>query len=203
MTIIKRNFPVRFFAAFLVLCLLLLSAASVSANSISDGNSTYVTIAKGYYGSYIHTTDGKRIGARNWIYTTNDGITGPAFCVNHNLSAVDSSTRLTIAGLFTSSPQTAGAFAGGYPQRSLEDFLSIHLGDYPELAGMTENEYANATQFSIWATLGQLAIDGTDFNQGSERIPVQTEPGAPTRNSFKRSALGSNFSVKPQYTPCD
>lgn len=168
----------------LVICVLLTLMPSVMpsalAKSISDG-STYVTIEKGYYGSYIHTTNGNRIGARNWIYTTNNGVTGPAYCVNHNLTAVDSTTKLTISGLFTSNPQTAGAFAAGYPQRSLEDFLEIYLPDNPELAGLTENEFANATQFSIWATLGQLAIEGTEFTQGSETIPVQTEEGPPLR----------------------
>ena len=144
-----------------------------AAESISDGGSTYVTIEKGHYGSYLRTTDGNKIGARNWIYKTNDGITGPGYCVNYNLTAVDSSTRLTIAGLFTSSPPTAGAFASGYPQRTLDEFMEIYLADYPELAGLTENEFANATQFAIWATLGQLAIEGTDFTTGRSTIPVQ------------------------------
>ena len=87
--------------------LLIFQYIPVFADSISDGKSTYVTIAKGHYGSYLYTTDGNKIGARNWIYTTNDGITGPGYCVNYDLTAVDSTTRLTIAGLFTSSPQTA------------------------------------------------------------------------------------------------
>ena len=155
--------------------LLIFQYIPVFADSISDGKSTYVTIAKGHYGSYLYTTDGNKIGARNWIYTTNDGITGPGYCVNYDLTAVDSTTRLTIAGLFTSSPQTAGAFASGYPQRSLDEFLQIYLPDYPELAGLTENEFANATQFSIWATLGQLAIEGTDFTNGRTTLPVQYE----------------------------
>ena len=163
----------RFLTIILALVMIIGCLPVSAAESISDGGSTYVTIQKGHYGSYLRTTDGNKIGARNWIYTTNDGIAGPGYCVNYNLTAVDSSTKLTIAGLFTSNPQTAGAFASGYPQRTLDDFMTIYLPDYPELAGLTENEFANATQFSIWATLGQLAIEGTDFTTGRSTIPVQ------------------------------
>ena len=163
----------KIFTLILALTMLISCLPVSAAESISDGGSTYVTIEKGHYGSYLRTTDGNKIGARNWIYKTNDGITGPGYCVNYNLTAVDSSTRLTIAGLFTSSPQTAGAFASGYPQRTLDEFMEIYLADYPELAGLTENEFANATQFAIWATLGQLAIEGTDFTTGRSTIPVQ------------------------------
>lgn len=164
----------RLLSIILALCIALLQL-SVFADSIAENNSTYVTIEKGLYGSYLRTTDGNKIGARNWIYTTNDGITGPAYCVDYDLTAVDSTTRLTIAGLFTSSPKTAGAFSGGYPQRTLDEFMEINLKDYPEIAGLTENEFANATQFAIWATLGQLAIEGTDFTVGRKTLPVQYE----------------------------
>ena len=39
---------------------------------------------------------------------------------------------------------------------------------------MTEEEYACATQLAIWATLGQLGIEGTPFTSGREQIAQPT-----------------------------
>ncbi len=169
-------------AITLVMSLIISLVPTALAKSISDGGSSTVKVVGGTYKRLMETTDGNKIGARAWTYTTNDGIEGPAYCVNHGLSPASSTRRLAITGLFTSSPQTAGAFANGYPQRSLADFKEIYLPDNPILENLTEEEFAHATQFAVWATLGQLAIEGTPFDQnGRETIPAKSGEGQEAR----------------------
>lgn len=81
--------------------------------------------------------------------------------------------KLTIAGKYTANPATIGAFANGYPQRALEDFVQINQAQYPEISGLTVSEYACATQVAVWATLGQLAVEGTAFTAGRATLPIQ------------------------------
>ena len=99
-------------------------------------------------------------------------MTGPAYCVNHGLHFT--SRTLPIDGKYTASPKTAGVFANGYPQHSIETFFGLYLNANPILNGLTEEEYAYATQLAIWATLGQLGIAGTQFTSGREFIAEPT-----------------------------
>ena len=61
------------------------------------------------------------------------------------------------------------------PQRSLEDFIKINSGDWPIIANLTREEYACATQLAVWASLGQLAVEGTDFTSGRATLAIQND----------------------------
>ncbi|MBQ9720046.1 MAG: thioester domain-containing protein, partial [Oscillospiraceae bacterium] len=160
-------------ALSLLLALLMfasLFSIPASAASIAEGSKT-ATIAPVERHYYLKTTAGTKLGASAYKYTTNDGLTGPAYCINHGLNYA--SQALPIDGKYSASVATAAAFATGYPQHSLETFL----GRYPNeslLEGLTEEEYGYATQLAIWATLGQLAIDGTSFSSGREKVTQPT-----------------------------
>ena len=156
------------FLAFCLAALILVGILpmTASASTIADGSRT-CTIAPVERHYYLATTAGTRLGASAYQYTTNDGLSGAAYCVDHGLDY--SSHALEIRGKYASSPQTAGAFANGYPQHSLATFL----GRFPNetlLEGLTESEYAYATQLAVWATLGQLGIEGTAFTAGRETV---------------------------------
>ena len=95
------------------------SAAEVTPapdKSLGDG-STSVTIAKGTNLHILSKSTGGTIGGSAWAYTSNDNITGPAYCVNWGLGMVSPTKRLQITGRYDRSPQTMGAFANGYPQQ--------------------------------------------------------------------------------------
>ena len=157
------------FLAFTALLSLLTVGAS--ASSIEDGSQTAsMTLGHGQF--YLKTTAGTSLGAWSYTYTTNDGLTGPAYCVDHGLHFT--SRTLPIDGKYTTSPQTAGVYANGYPQHSLDTFLGLYLSDNPILSGLTESEYAYATQLAVWASLGQLGIEGTQFTSGREQIAQPT-----------------------------
>ncbi len=157
---------------FLLAAVLFLGILPVTAgaSTIADGSATCTVNPIGKH-RYLYTTAGTILGASYYQYTTNDGLTGTAYCVDHGL--MYSSHPLEIRGVYTSSPATAGAFANGYPQHSLETFLGRFPGE-TVLAGLTEDEYSYATQFAVWATLGQLAIEGTAYTQGRETIAQPT-----------------------------
>ena len=141
------------------------------ATSIEDGSQTAsMTLGHGQF--YLQTTVGTSLGAWSYTYTTNDGLTGPGYCVGHGLHFT--SRSLPIDGKYTTSPQTAGVYANGYPQHSLETFLGSYLNDNPILEGLTVSEYAYATQLAVWASLGQLGIEGTQFTDGREKIAQPT-----------------------------
>ena len=140
--------------------------------SLGDGSST-VTIKQGSYIRILGKSTGGTVGGSGWTYTSNDGITGPAYCVNWGLSAVSPSKKLEITGRYDRSPKTMGAFANGYPQRTLEQFKSLHPG-IQGIGNLTENEYAYATQLAIWATCGQLAVPGTAFSSGRASLVKPT-----------------------------
>lgn len=161
----------------LVTMLFSLFAADVSAltETISDGKSKTVTIKMDEKFSIMQTTAGNKLNGYSWIYTTDTGITGPAYCINWGLKNPAANKKLTIAGKYTASPKTVGAFAGGYPQRSFEEFLRINLADHPILAGLTKAEYASATQIAVWAALGQIAVEGTDFTEGRATLAKPTD----------------------------
>ena len=151
--------------------LLSLLTVGTTASSIEDGSRTAsMTLGHGQF--YLKTTVGTSLGAWSYTYTTDDGLTGPGYCIGHGLHFT--SRTLPIEGKYTSSPQTAGVYANGYPQHSLDTFLWLYLNDNPILSGLTEGEYAYATQLAVWASLGQLGIEGTQFTSGREKIAQPT-----------------------------
>lgn len=175
---LKLNMGKRALSMLLLMTMLFsLFAADVSAltETISDGKSKTVTIKMDEKFSIMQTTAGNKLNGYSWIYTTDTGITGPAYCINWGLKNPVANKKLTIAGKYTASPKTVGAFAGGYPQRSLEEFLRINLADHPILAGLTKAEYASATQIAVWAALGQIAVEGTDFTEGRATLAKPTD----------------------------
>lgn len=167
----KHNFKQRLLALALVACTFLGLGFPAQAASIADGSKT-CSVALAPVHNYLTTTAGTSLRAAGYNYTTNDGLTGAAYCIDHGLAYTGKT--LPITGKYTASPATAGAFANGYPQHSLETFLGLYLEDNPILSGLTEDEYRYATQVAIWATLGQLAIDGTPYTSGRERLAYPT-----------------------------
>ena len=165
MTVTKRAKRVMAFALAIVMCIGVLPAVA-RAQTIADGSQT-CTVKAVERNYYLTTSKGTRLGASYAEYTTDDGLKGPAYCIDHGLKY--SSGKLEIRGLYEANPETAAAFAQSYPQHSLETFR----GRFPDetlLNGLTESEYAYATQLAIWATLGQLAIEGTGFTSGRETV---------------------------------
>ena len=173
----KRRFLSMLLAVATMLSMFALPAsatevAPASDKSLGDG-STSVTIAKGTNLHILSKSTGGTIGGSAWTYTSNDSITGPAYCVNWGLNMVSPTKRLQITGRYDRNPQTMGAFANGYPQRTLEQFKSLH----PEISGianLTRDEYAYATQLAIWATCGQLSVPGTNFSSGRAALVKPT-----------------------------
>ena len=73
----------RYLALILAALMLIgLFPTSAFAASLADGSAT-ATIALGNRNYYLKTTAGTSLGASAYQYTTNDGLTGPGFCVNH------------------------------------------------------------------------------------------------------------------------
>ena len=142
----KTSSGMRALALFLAMLMLFgILPMTASASTIADGSRT-CTIAPVERHFYLTTTAGTRLGASAYQYTTNDGLTGPAYCVDHGLNY--SSHPLEIRGAYTASVATAAAFATSYPQHSLATFL----GRYPNdtmLDGLTEEEYGYATQVAV------------------------------------------------------
>lgn len=157
----------RIVALALAVCSILSMFVTAEAASIADGSKT-ATISLEERHSYLTTTAGTSLSATSYKYTTNDGLTGPAYCIDHGLDWTNK--PLPITGKYTSSPQTAGVFANGSPQLSLETFLGLHEEQYPILADLTDDEYRYATQIAVWASLGQIAVDGTTYTDGRERL---------------------------------
>ena len=153
------------------LALIGLLPMTAGASTIADGSTTCDVRPINERQFLLTTTAGKRLGAFAYRYTTNDGLSGTAYCIDHVLNMTQHT--LEIRGEYTASPATAGAFANGYPQHSLATFL----GRFPNetiLNGLTENEYAYATQIAVWVTLGQLGIEGSSFTSGSEFVSQPT-----------------------------
>ena len=157
--------------ALAVLTLFGLMPTVASASSIADGSTTCEVNPINERQFLLTTTAGKRLGAFAYKYQTNDGLSGTAYCIDHVLNMTQHT--LEIRGEYTASPATAGAFANGYPQHSLSTFLGRFPGE-SALNGLTENEYAYATQIAVWATLGQLGVAGTSFTAGSEFVEQPT-----------------------------
>ncbi|MCD7888062.1 MAG: Cys-Gln thioester bond-forming surface protein, partial [Clostridiales bacterium] len=145
---------------------------AVPASAASLETSGTVTIQQAGFGNYLSKKNGGTIGGGYWKYTSNNGVTGTAYCVNHGLKGVSPSKALTVQP-YNREPKTMGAFANGYPNRTLEQFKELHANDVRGIAGLTEDEYKYATQMAVWATCGQLAVPGTSFSAGRD---VLTEP---------------------------
>ena len=97
----------------------------------------------------------------------------PSLLVNWGLGMVSPTKRLQITGRYDRNPQTMGAFANGYPQRTLEQFKDLHP-DIQGIENLTAAEYAYATQLAIWATCGQLAVADTSFTSGRATLVKPT-----------------------------
>ena len=148
-----------------------LLAVPASAASLNDSGS--VTIQQAGFGSYLSKSTGGSIGGGYWQYTSNDGLTGTAYCVNWGLKGVSPSKSLTIQE-YNRNPQTMGAFANGYPNRTLAQFKELHADDVRGIASLTEDEYKYATQLAVWASCGQLAVSGTSFTAGRASLVEPT-----------------------------
>ena len=174
---------------------------ALPANAASLGNSGTVTIQQAGYGNYLSRTSGGTIGGGYWKYTSNDGLTGTAYCVNHGLKGVSPSKALTVQE-YNRNPQTMGAFANGYPNRTLEQFKELHADDVRGIANLTEDEYKYATQAAVWATCGQLAVPGTSFTAGRETLAVPTSDAQKIRvfDSVKAILRLANGWTKYLYT---
>lgn len=169
----KKHFT-RILSMLLVLATLFGAlAAPASAASSLSGSGT-VTIQQAGYGKYLSKKNGGTIGGGYWKYTSNDGLTGTAYCVNHGLKGVSPSKALTVQE-YNRNPKTMGAFASGYPNRTLEQFKELHQTDVRGINSLTEDEYKYATQMAVWATCGQVSVPGTAFSAGRD---VLAEPTA-------------------------
>ncbi|MEY8404284.1 SpaA isopeptide-forming pilin-related protein [Oscillospiraceae bacterium 44-34] len=174
---------------------------AVPASAASLTTSGSVTIQQAGYGNYLTKTTGGTIGGGYWKYTSNNGATGTAYCVNHGLKGVSPSKSLTIQE-YNRSPKTMGAFANGYPNRTLEQFKELHGGDVRGIASLTEDEYKYATQLAVWATCGQLAVPGTSFSAGRETLTAPTSDAQKIRifDSVKAILRLANGWTKNLYT---
>ena len=68
-----------------VLFLIGLVPMTASAASIEDGSAS-CTVANVQRNFFLWTTAGTALGASATRYTTNDGIEGPAYCIDHGLN---------------------------------------------------------------------------------------------------------------------
>ena len=143
------------------------------ASAATLQTSSSVTVSTSSRGEYLSKSTGGTIGGGYWEYTSNDGIQGTAYCVDFGLSGPSSSKSLPLQP-YNRSPHTMGAFANGYPQRSLEQFKELHAGDVRGIDDLTEDEYKYATQVAVWATCGQLSVPGTTFTAGRASVVVPT-----------------------------
>ncbi|MDR0292915.1 MAG: Cys-Gln thioester bond-forming surface protein, partial [Oscillospiraceae bacterium] len=143
------------------------------AATIETSGSTTVTVKMGERNSFLKDSTGKALGGSYWEYTTNkENIKGPAYCINHGLKAVPDNKTLPIKNRYEAGPKVLGAFASGYPQVTLADFIADN-----NLPGLTEPEYEYATQVAVWAALGQLGIEGTQFMAGSQQVKNPSSSG--------------------------
>ena len=113
----------------LIILLSLFPPLSISAETLGDGSAKTVTIDLNETFYILETKGGTKLQGHSWTYTTDTGIQGPAYCINWGLAKPSPTKKITISGKYTATPQTICAFATGYPQRSLEDFIAINKED--------------------------------------------------------------------------
>ena len=169
----KRKFSTRLISMLLVVATLvgLLAVPASAADTLNNSGS--VKITQDGFGNYLSKKSGGTIGGGYWQYTSNDGLTGAAYCINWGLTGVSPNKSLTIQP-YNRSPQTMGAFANGYPARTLEQFKQLHQDDVRGIANLTETEYKYATQVAVWATCGQISVPGTTFTAGRTAVVEPT-----------------------------
>ena len=174
---------------------------AVPASAASLTTSGSVTIQQAGYGSYLGKSTGGTIGGGYWKYTSNTGATGTAYCVNWGLKGVSPSKSLTIQE-YNRSPKTMGAFANGYPHRTLAQVKELHQDNVRGINSLTEDEYKYATQLAVWATCGQLAVPGTSFSAGRATLTAPTSDAQKIRvfDSVKAILQLANGWTKNLYT---
>jgi len=78
-----KNIFSRTIALVLALSIILTTGImQVQAVSISDGNSKTVRVTMGMQNFFLTTTNGNRLSGEYWTYNTNDGISGPGYCID-------------------------------------------------------------------------------------------------------------------------
>jgi len=159
--------------SLLLLVATLISTLAISASAATLGDSNSVTVKSKGREEYLSKSTGGTIGSGLWTFTSNDGLTGTAYCVNWGLTGVSPNKALTLQP-YNRNPKTMGAFSNGYPQRTLEQFKEINEGSIRGLADLTEDEYQYATQIAVWATCGQLSVPGTTFTAGRAALVEPT-----------------------------
>ena len=167
----KHKFSTRLLSLLLVIATL--AGLLIPASAASLSGSGTVRITQDGFGSYLNKSSGGTIGGGYWKYTSNDGLTGSAYCVNWGLTGVSSSKALTVQP-YNRNPQTMGAFTNGYPNRTLAQFKELHPNDVRGIAQLTETEYKYATQVAVWATCGQISVPGTSFTAGRTAVVQPT-----------------------------
>ena len=168
-----KHKPLTRILSLLLVVATLFSLLAVPASAASLNGSGSVTIQQAGYGNYLSKSTGGSIGGGYWKYTSNDGLTGTAYCVNWGLKGVSPSKSLTIQE-YNRNPQTMGVFANGYPNRTLAQFKELHADEVRGIASLTEDEYKYATQLAVWASCGQLAVSGTSFTAGRASLVEPT-----------------------------
>ncbi len=140
-----KHKPFTRFLSLLLVVATLASLFTLPASAASLNGSGTVNIQ--YLGrhEYLSKSTGGSLSGSSWSYTSNDGLTGTAYCVNWGLSAVSPNKALTLQE-YNRNPQTMGVFANGYPMRTLEQFKELHPDDVRGIASLTEDEYKYATQ---------------------------------------------------------
>ena len=149
----KHKFLTRLISMLLVIVTLI--GLFIPASAASLGESGTVKITQDGFGNFLTKKSGGTIGGGYWKYTSNNGLTGSAYCVNWGLTGVSPSKSLTVQE-YNRNPQTMGAFTNGYPNRTLAQFKELHASDVRGIAQLTETEYKYATQVAVWATCGQI-----------------------------------------------
>ena len=187
--------------AMLLVVTTLFSLLMVPANAASLNDSGSVTIQ--YLGrhEYLSKSTGGSLSGSSWSYTSNDGLTGTAYCVNWGLSAVSPSKALTLQE-YNRNPKTMGVFSNGYPNRTLAQFKELHADDVRGISSLTEDEYKYATQVAVWASCGQLSVPGTAFTSGRAALVEPTADAQKIRvfDSIKAMLRLANGWTKNLYT---
>jgi len=178
-------------AAMFNLLILPASAESPTAQASLENASTASLVYDRSENLHIlNKSTGGTFGGCAWVYTTDTGVTGPGYCVNYNLTGAPN--KVMPVEKFSGSPKTMGAFANGYPQRTLEQFKELHKDDVRGIDALTELEYAYATQVAVWSTCGQVSVPGTSFTAGSAAVVVPTSDAQQIRVYDSVKAILSN-----------
>jgi uncharacterized surface anchored protein len=187
--------------ALLMAVVTIFGMLAVPANAASLNDSGSVTIQYLGRNEYLSKSTGGSLSGSSWSYTSNDGLTGTAYCVNWGLTAVSPSKSLTLQE-YNRSPKTMGVFANGYPNRTLAQFKELHADDVRGIASLTEDEYKYATQIAVWASCGQLSVPGTSFTSGRAALVEPTADAQKIRifDSIKAMLRLANSWSKNLYT---